>query len=51
MLDDPLAEEILHGRFGEGSKIRVTKKGEEQVIDEELDSEEEVEEKKRETTR
>jgi len=50
MLEDPLAEEILHGRFGEGSKIRVTKKGEELVFDEERDSDEAVEEKKRETT-
>ena len=50
MLEDPLAEEILQGRFGEGSKIRVTKKGEELVFDEERDSDEAVEEKKRETT-
>ena len=35
MLEDPLAEEILQGRFGEGSRIRVTKKGEELVFDEE----------------
>ena len=46
MLEDPLAEEILHGRFGEGSKIRVTKKGEELVFDEERDSDEAVEEAK-----
>ena len=32
MLEDPLAEEILQGRFGEGSRIRVTKKGEELVF-------------------
>ena len=35
MLEDPLAEEILQGRFGDGSRIRVTKKGEELVFDEE----------------
>ena len=35
MLEDPLAEEILQGRFGEGSRIRVTKRGEELVFDEE----------------
>ena len=54
MIEDPLAEEILQGRFGEGSRIRITKKGEELVFDEEReerDSDEEpVEEKKRETT-
>ena len=50
MLEDPLAEEILHGRFGEGSKIRVTKKGDELVFDEDRASDEAVEEKKRETT-
>ena len=50
MLEDPLAEEILHGHFGEGSRIRVTKKGEELVFDDERDPDEAVEEKKRETT-
>ena len=46
MLEDPLAEEILNGHFGAGSRIRVTKKGEELVFDEERgDSEEKVEEK------
>ena len=35
MLEDPLAEQVLQGRFGEGSRIRVTKKGEEQMFDEE----------------
>ena len=35
MIEDPLAEEILQGRFGEGSRIRITKKGEELVFDEE----------------
>ena len=51
MLEDPLAEEILQGRFGEGSRIRVTKKGEELVFDEERreDAAEEVK-KKRATT-
>ena len=33
MIEDPLAEEILQGRFGEGSRIRITKKGEELVFD------------------
>ena len=47
MLEDPLAEEILNGHFGSGSRIRVTKKGEELVFDEERDdSEEKIEEKK-----
>jgi ATP-dependent Clp protease ATP-binding subunit ClpC len=27
MVEDPLAEEILQGKFGDGSKIRITKKG------------------------
>ena len=51
MLEDPLAEEILHGRFGEGSRIRVTKKGAELVFNEERreDTGEEVK-KKRATT-
>ena len=31
MLEDPLAEEILQGHFGPGSRVRVTKKGEEPV--------------------
>ena len=50
MLEDPLAEEILQGRFGEGSRIRVTKRGEELVFDEErrVDTSEGVK-KKRET--
>jgi ATP-dependent Clp protease ATP-binding subunit ClpC len=47
MLEDPLAEELLHGNFGSGSRIRVTKKGEELVFDEERDdAEEKIEEKK-----
>jgi ATP-dependent Clp protease ATP-binding subunit ClpA len=50
MLEDPLAEEILNGRFGQGSRIRVTKKGDELVFDEERDSDEVIKEKKKETT-
>jgi ATP-dependent Clp protease ATP-binding subunit ClpA len=50
MLEDPLAEQILQGHFGEGSRIRVTKKGDELVFDEERDSDEAIEEKKKETT-
>ena len=46
LLEDPLAEEILQGRFGEGSRIRVTKKGEALVFDDERDAAETVEEKK-----
>ncbi len=51
MLEDPLAEEILHGRFGEGSRIRVTKRGEELVFDDErrVDTSERMK-KKRATT-
>jgi len=49
LLEDPLAEEILHGRFGEGSRVRVTKKGEALVFDDERDAAETVEEKKVET--
>ena len=50
MLEDSLAEEILQGRFGEGSRIRVTKRGEELVFDEErrVDTSERMK-KKRET--
>ncbi|MEW6749822.1 MAG: ATP-dependent Clp protease ATP-binding subunit [Candidatus Latescibacterota bacterium] len=50
LLEDPLAEEILQGRFGPGSRIRVTKKGEALVFDDERDSSEAIEEKKGETT-
>ena len=50
LLEDPLAEEILQGRFGPGSRIRITKKGEVLVFDDERDSSEPVEEKKKETT-
>ena len=46
MLEDPLAEEILQGRFGEGSRIRVTKKGEELVFDEERRESVEVKKKR-----
>ena len=28
MLEDPLAEELLRGKFGDGDEIRVGKKGE-----------------------
>ncbi|MFA6109215.1 MAG: ATP-dependent Clp protease ATP-binding subunit [Candidatus Latescibacterota bacterium] len=49
LLEDPLAEEILQGRFGPGSRIRVTKKGEVLVFDDERESGEAVEERKRET--
>ena len=35
LLEDPLAEEILQGRFTEGSRIRVTKKGDALVFDDE----------------
>jgi ATP-dependent Clp protease ATP-binding subunit ClpC len=49
LLEDPLAEEILHGRFGEGSRIRVTKKGEVLVFDDEREAAETVEGKKAET--
>ena len=46
LLEDPLAEEILQGNFGPGSRIRVTKKGETLVFDDERDAAEAVEEKK-----
>ncbi|MFP6642999.1 MAG: ATP-dependent Clp protease ATP-binding subunit [Candidatus Latescibacterota bacterium] len=46
LLEDPLAEEILQGRFSDGSRIRVTKKGESLVFDDERDAAETVEEKK-----
>jgi ATP-dependent Clp protease ATP-binding subunit ClpC len=49
LLEDPLAEEILHGRFGEGSRVRVTKKGEVLVFDDEREAVESVEDKKAET--
>jgi len=50
LLEDPLAEEILQGRFGPGSRIRITKKGEVLVFDDERDTSEPVEEKTKETT-
>jgi len=50
MLEDPLAEDILNGKFGEGSRIRVTKKGEQLVFDEERGSSEKKVEEKKETT-
>ncbi|MBT5586870.1 MAG: ATP-dependent Clp protease ATP-binding subunit [Gemmatimonadetes bacterium] len=49
LLEDPLAEEILQGNFTDGSRIRVTKKGEALVFDEERDSVDLEEEKKPET--
>ena len=49
LLEDPLAEEILQGNFTEGSRIRVTKKGEALAFDEERDSVDVEEEKKPET--
>ena len=45
LLEDPLAEEILQGRFGDGSRIRVTKKGEALEFDDERETSEAVEEK------
>jgi len=51
MLEDPLAEQILQGHFGPGSRVRVTKKGEELVFDDERDAGDAVPERKRETTR
>ena len=49
LLEDPLAEEILQGRFGDGSRIRVTKKADALIFDEERDTSEAVEEKEEET--
>ncbi|MBT6148708.1 MAG: ATP-dependent Clp protease ATP-binding subunit [Gemmatimonadetes bacterium] len=49
LLEDPLAEEILQGNFPDGSRIRVTKKGEALVFDEERDNADVEEEKKPET--
>jgi ATP-dependent Clp protease ATP-binding subunit ClpC len=46
LLEDPLAEEILQGHFGDGSRIRVTKKGEALVFENERDTAETSEEKK-----
>ena len=51
LLEDPLAEEILQGRFPDGSRIRVTKKGDALVFDDERDAAETVEEKKSEAAR
>ncbi len=50
LLEDPLAEEILQGRFGEGSRIRATKKGDILVFDDERVSSETVQEKDGETS-
>ncbi len=51
LLEDPLAEEILQGRFREGSQIRVTKKGEELVFDDERETGDAAESKKKEVAR
>ncbi len=51
LLEDPLAEEILQGKFGDGSRIRVTKKGNELVFDEERGSKGTLEGKNKETAR
>ena len=46
LLEDPLAEEILHGRFAEGSRIRVTKKGDALEFDDEREPNQAVEGRK-----
>jgi ATP-dependent Clp protease ATP-binding subunit ClpC len=46
LLEDPLAEEILQGRFADGSRVRAIKKGEALVFDDERESSEAVEEKR-----
>ena len=51
LLEDPLAEELLQGRFTEGSQIRVTKKGEELVFDDERETGDAAESKKKEVAR
>ena len=51
LLEDPLAEEILQGKFSDGSQIRVTKKGEELVFDDERESSDVAEGKKKEVAR
>ena len=48
LLEDPLAEEILQGRFSDGSRIRVTKKGEALVFDDEREPREAVDAEKEE---
>ena len=48
LIEDPLAEEILQGRFSGGSRIRVTKKGEVLVFDDERESNEIADGKKKE---
>jgi ATP-dependent Clp protease ATP-binding subunit ClpC len=50
LLEDPLAEEILQGKYDGGCRIRVIKKGETLAFDEERDSGDAVQEKKKETT-
>jgi len=49
LLEDTLAEEILQGKFGDGSCIRVTKKGEELVFSDEREASDQAESKKKET--
>ena len=48
LIEDPLAEEILQGRFSGGSRIRVTKKGDALVFDDERESTEISDGKKKE---
>ena len=48
LVEDPLAEEILQGRFSGGSRIRVTKKGDALVFDDERESTEISDGKKKE---
>ena len=48
LLEDPLAEEILQGKFADGSRIRVTKKGDGLDFDEETDAGQTAEDKKKE---
>jgi ATP-dependent Clp protease ATP-binding subunit ClpC len=50
LIEDPLAEEILQGTFGDGSRIRVTKKGDGLAFDDELVAGEVIEGKKGEPT-
>ena len=50
LLEDPLAEEILQGHFSDGSRIRITKKGEALVFDDERDSSPDAVEEKEEET-
>ncbi|MEE2657545.1 MAG: ATP-dependent Clp protease ATP-binding subunit [Candidatus Latescibacterota bacterium] len=47
LLEDPLAEEILQGHFGEGSRIRITKKADALAFDDEREVGEAVGEEKK----